>query len=113
MEPPPSDSAEPVDVRVATAALIASSIFELVAAALSDGSNGAMHAYAVAVGAVSLLLVAPVALVLFAEPLADARGGIEHLARALNHSPHNSQRHPFCVIRDRTEDSRESEIDSL
>ena len=69
--------------------LACASFFELISASLVCGQSryscGSLNAYAVSVGAVSLALVAPVGLVLFAEPLAPRRlpEGLPHLSLML------------------------------
>lgn len=80
---------EGADPHVATAVAGIASTFELAAAALVCGQNhyscDGINAYAVAVGAVSLAFIAPIALVLFAEPLAPRRlpEGLPHLSLLL------------------------------
>lgn len=72
-QPPDHEADEPLDSSVSVMLLIAASIFELISASLECSSSnecGSLHAYAVAVGVVSLLLLGPVTLVHFAEPLA-------------------------------------------
>jgi len=87
MEPPPDPTASRPSPRTATLVLIAASIFELTASSLicGHGHCGGLPAYSVAVGTVSLTLLAPVALVLFAEPLAPQRlpDGLPHLSLLL------------------------------
>ncbi len=75
MEPPPSEDAPSADAHVWTMLLFVASTFELVSAALvcAQGWCQGLVLYAVVVGSVSLALLAPIALVLFAEPLAPPR----------------------------------------
>ena len=88
MEPPPSEDVPSVEPIAATVALMLASAFELLAASLRTTGGDGLVNYAVVVGAVSLMLVAPVALVLFAEPLAQAvsprlHEGLPHLSLIL------------------------------
>jgi hypothetical protein len=88
MEPPPSEDVPSVEPITATVALMLASAFELLAASLRTTGGDGLVNYAVVVGAVSLMLVAPVALVLFAEPLAQAisprlHEGLPHLSLML------------------------------
>ena len=87
MDAPPDHEEEPTNPHMAVLVLGAASLFELIAAVLicNEALCSGLQAYAVAVGIVSLLLLAPVALVLFAEPLAPARlpEGLPHLSLLL------------------------------
>ena len=87
MEAPPDHDEEPINPHTTVVLLAVCSAFELVAASLVCGETQCtgVTAYAVAVGVVSLALLAPVALVLFAEPLAPRRlpDGLPHLSLLL------------------------------
>lgn len=88
MEAPPLHEVEEViNPHIACVVLAAASICELIAASLVCGetSCNGLIGYAVSVGVVSLLLLAPVALVLFAEPLAPKQlpEGLPHLSLLL------------------------------
>jgi hypothetical protein len=88
-EAPPDHEAaeEEINPQVASIILAAASICELIAASLvcSESDCTGLEAYSVAVGVASLVLLAPIVLVLFAEPLAPRRlpEGLPHLALLL------------------------------
>jgi len=87
MNTPPDH--EEVAERWPTAAVIlaGASLFELIGACLvcGEGACEGLEAYAVSVGVVSLVLLAPIVLLLFAEPLAPPRlhEGLPHLSLML------------------------------
>lgn len=88
LEAPPDHDDDPtINPHIATIALLIASVFELIAACLVCGDQQCtgLVAYSVVVGIISLILLAPVALVLFAEPLAPRRlpEGLPHLSLLL------------------------------
>jgi hypothetical protein len=76
-----------MDLNMLVIVAMAASVFELISASLvcQNVTCSGLEAYGISVGIVSIVLLVPIALVLFAEPLAPARlpEGLPHLSLLL------------------------------
>lgn len=82
--PPDHEEVETINPHIAAVVLGGASLFELIASSIMCGESdcSGLTAYAVTAGVVSLAALAPIALFLFAEPLAPAAvsDGLPHLS---------------------------------